>query len=174
MSACAGALLVVKPQLNKEAAVRTLLISIACLSLPVVTSHAQTERVGTFKPQSVVIAFYRSPMWAATLKERIAARDSAKRAGDTAKVRELEAWGAAHQELAHQQLEGSAPLTNILDVLRPAFDSITKAEHLRAIVPRPSPDAGGAAVDVTPALLDWLKADAKTRDIIAQMPPNGS
>ena len=140
------------------------------LGLPVAALHAQTDRVGTFNPQSVVIAFYRSPIWATTLKERIAARDSAKRAGDTAKVRELEAWGAAHQELAHQQLEGSAPLTNILDVLRPAFDSITKAEHLRAIVPRPSADADAAAVDVTPALLDWLKADAKTREIIAQMP----
>jgi len=141
-----------------------------CLTLPLTAAHAQVERIGTYKPQSIVIAFYRSPMWAVTLKERIAARDSAKRSGDTARVRELEAWGAGHQELAHHQLMGDAPLTNILDALRPALDSITKAERLRAIVPAPSKEKNAELVDVTPALLDWLKADAKTREIIAQMP----
>ena len=147
---------------------RAICISAMCLGLPFLASRAQTEQVGTFDRQSVVIAFYRSPMFAATLRERIAARDSAKRLGDTARVRELEAWGAGQQELAHQQLEGTAPLTNILDALRPAFDSITKAAHVRAIVPAPGPRAD--ALDVTPALLDWLKADAKTRELIPRRP----
>lgn len=150
---------------------KALAISAICLAFPIATSRAQTERVGTFHRQSIVIAFYRSPMYTATLKARIAARDSAKRAGDTAKVRELEAWGSGQQELAHHQLEGTAPITNILEALRPAFDSITKSSHLRTIVPATTVNAGATAVDVTPALLDWLEADVKTREIIAAMPP---
>ena len=150
---------------------RVLAISAICLAFPIAAGHAQTERVGTFNRQSIVIAFYRSPMYAGTLKARIAERDGARRVGDTAKVRELEAWGAGQQELAHHQLEGSAEITNILDVLQPAFDSITKAAQLRAIVPAAAAKPGAPTVDVTPALLDWLKADVKTREIIAAMPP---
>jgi hypothetical protein len=135
-------------------------------------ARAQTERVGTFDRQSIVIAFYRSPMYATMIKERIAAHDSAKKSGDSARVRELERWGSGQQELAHQQLAGHAPLTNILEVLRPALDSIKKAGQLRDVVAAPVKDTRTAVVDVTPQLLDWLKADAKTRDIIAHMPPD--
>jgi hypothetical protein len=150
--------------------VRTLFIATACLTLPFVAARTQTDRVGTFDRKSIVIAFYRSPMYAVTLRKRIAARDSAKRIGDSARVRELETWGARQQETAHEQLAGNAPIANILDALRPAFDSITKAARLRTIVAAPFTNARTDVVDVTPALLDWLEADAKTRDIIAQMP----
>ena len=146
-------------------------IAAVCLSVPFIAAAAQPDRIGTFDKQSIVIAFYRSPMWADTLKERIAARDSAKRAGDTVRVRQLEEWGASHQELAHRQLAGTADLTNIVDALRPALDSLISAERLKAIVPAPVTDVHMVVVDVTPKLLDWLKADAKTREIIASRPP---
>lgn len=149
---------------------RTLFIATTCLTLPFVAARAQTDRVGTFDRKSIVIAFYRSPMYAVTLRERIAARDSAKRIGDSARVRELETWGARQQETAHEQLAGDAPIANILDALRPAFDSITKAARLRTIVAAPFKDGRADVVDITPALLDWLQADAKTRDIISQIP----
>ena len=144
-----------------------------CLAFPLAGARGQTDRVGSFDRQSIVIAFYRSPVWAATVRRQIAARDSAKRAGDTARVRELEAWGAGHQELAHQQLLGAAPLTNILDALRPALDSVARMSNLRRVGEAPVTDPQVTVVDVTPQLLDWLKADAKTREIIAQMPPRG-
>jgi hypothetical protein len=34
------------------------------------TAIAQSNRVGTFDRQSIVVAYYRSPQWAATLKEK--------------------------------------------------------------------------------------------------------
>jgi hypothetical protein len=80
-------------------------------------------------------------------------------------------WGSAQQELAHQQLAGDAPLTNILDVLRLVFDSLKKAGQLSEVVAAPVKDTRTVVVDLTPQLLDWLKADAKTRDIIAHKPP---
>ena len=150
---------------------RRLCMAAACLVLPLSNARPQAERVGTFDRRSIVIAFYRSPQWAVTMRRQVAARDSAKQAGDTARVRELEQWGAGHQELAHQQLHSDAPLTNILDALRPAFDSIEKAMNLRAIVAGPGAKGRVESVDVTLLLLDWLKADDKTREIVRQMPP---
>jgi hypothetical protein len=142
-----------------------------CIALPLTSVHAQADRIGTFDRRSVVVAFYRSPQSAEVLKRQIAARDSAKRVGDTARVRELERWGAAHQELAHQQLYGDAALTNILDALKPALDSIGKQMKLSSIIPAPAPKGRAEVVDVTPQLLDWLKADDKTREIVRQLPP---
>lgn len=153
---------------------RVLTIALICAAFPITAGRAQTEPVGTFNRRSIVIAFYRSSMYAATLKERIAARDRAKRVGDTATVRALETWGVGQQEVAHRQLDGSAPITNILDALKPALDSIAKAAHLRAVIPATAAGSDTSAVDVTPALLDWLKADAKTRKIIADMPTGRS
>lgn len=148
---------------------RHVLIAAACVMLPLSAASPQGERIGTFDRQSIVIAYYRSPQSAVTMKQQIAARDSARRSGDTARVRQLEQWGASHQELAHQQLSGDAPLTNILEALRPALDSIEKAMNLRAIVPAPEAN-GRPAVDVTPQLLDWLKADERTREILRHKP----
>jgi hypothetical protein len=137
-----------------------------CLALPLAPAVAQSDRVGTFDPQSIVIAFYRSPQYAAVLREHIAARDSAKRAGDTTRVRELEAWGAAQQDTAHQQLAGVARLTNIVEALRPAFAAIQRSANVREIVAAPAAKPGVTTVDVTPQLLDWLQADARTRALL--------
>jgi hypothetical protein len=142
----------------------------ACVILPLSAARAQSERLGTFDRRSIVLAFYRSPQFAAVMKQKTAARDSAKRVGDTARVRELEHWGASQQELAHQQLYGGAPVTNILEMLKPTLDSIGKAMKLQAIVAAPAPTSRSEIVDVTPQILDWLKADAKTRELVRQLP----
>lgn len=125
---------------------------------------AQTARVGTFDKQSVVLAYYRSPLWAETLKSKVAEMQEAKRANDTQKVKALQDWGQKHQELAHQQLAGKAPITNILDALAPAFADIARRAQVDKIVADPGRSA--QTVDVTEYLLDWLKADDNTRKLI--------
>lgn len=131
---------------------------------------AQTNRVGTFDRQSIVIAYYRSPQWAATLREKQAELDAAKRANDQQKVHDLEAWGGEEQELASDQLAGTATIDSIIDALQPALVAIEKSAGVANIVPCPCSELKGPTVDVTPQLLDWLKADAKTRKIIEELP----
>lgn len=73
--------------------------------------------VGTFDKPSIVIAFYRSPLWAAILADRRFELNAVKAANDQTRAEELEKYGAGSQELAMQQLAGSAPVNNILAVL---------------------------------------------------------
>jgi len=129
---------------------------------------AQTNRVGTFDRQAIALAYYRSPMFAAELAQHRAALDEAKRVNDTDKIRSISDWLSQSQEMAHTQVFENAPIPNILEELKPAFDEIEKARRLTAIVPAP---AGPPAetVDVTPQLLDWLKADDQTRSLIRDM-----
>jgi hypothetical protein len=136
-------------------------------ALAVALAPAQTVRVGTFQKASIAVAFYRSPLWAETLKVKRAEMAAAKTANDTKKVQELEAWGTAHQERAHQQLTGEAPITNILEALAPGLPEIAKKARVAMIVADlPYADTSVQKVDVTEMLLDWLKADERTRTIV--------
>ena len=132
---------------------------------------AQTVKIGTFHQTAVVVAYYRSPQWAYILGGKRAQLETAKWSGDTKKVQELETWGQTQQDTAHKQLEGEASIDNIIEALKPALPEIAAKAGVDAIVPD-LPYAGSRVqtVDVTDLLLDWLKADARTRDIVRQLP----
>jgi hypothetical protein len=119
--------------------------------------------VGTFDRTSIVLAFYRSPQWAAILADRKYELSVAKNSNDSAKVKELEKWGGDRQELAMQQVMGKAPIANILEVLQPELKEISGRMKLASIVESPSPDPKAATVDVTSLLMDWLRASQETR-----------
>jgi len=131
---------------------------------------AQTVRVGTFDKPSVVVAYYRSPAWSGTLKEKAAEMEAARKAGDTKKIAELASWGPASQDLAHRQLAGQAPITNILEALTPAFPAIAEKAQVTLIVPDlPYANSAVQTVDVTDLLLDWLKAGDTTRKLVRDL-----
>lgn len=130
---------------------------------------AQNNRIGTFDQPSIVVAYYRSPQWKAILQEKKAALAEAQRANNSAKIKELNAWGRQAQEVAHKQLAGQLPIPNILAALQPAFQQIEQSAGLSDIVPCPCPDVKGPTVDVTAKLLDWLKADENTRRMIQEL-----
>ena len=143
----------------------------AILATLAATTQAQNRvRVGTFHTPSLVVAYYRSDAWAQVLKAKMAERDQAKQAGATAKVAELEKWGASHQELAHQQLTGEAPVTNILAELKPAMAEIAESQHLDAIVQQPLYTAPNVdVVDITDALVAHFHPDEKTKSMIQDL-----
>jgi hypothetical protein len=119
--------------------------------------------VGTFDRTSIVLAYYRSPLWAAILADRRYELTTVKASNDTARAKELEKYGAESQELAMQQVTGKAPLGNILAVLQPEFKELSSKMKLSSIVEAPGPDPKAGTVDVTSLLMDWLKASAETR-----------
>ena len=131
---------------------------------------AQTIRVGTFHQQSIVVAFYRSPIWAETLQQKRAEMAAAKQAGDAEKVRVLEKFGSSSQDMAHRQLAGEAAIGGIVEALRPAFAEIAgKAQVALIVAELAYAVASVQRVDVTDLLLDWLKADESTRKIVHEL-----
>lgn len=119
--------------------------------------------VGTFDKSSIVIAFYRSPLWAAIHADRRFELNAVKAANDTARFKKLEKYGAESQNLAMQQLVGKAPIDNILDVLQPEFKEMSGRMKLSAIIDASAAKPKTATVDVTSLLMDWLKASSQTR-----------
>ena len=139
----------------------------AALAVTAGLAGAQTIRAGVFDKQSVVVAFYRSPQWAEVNKAKAAERDAARKANNAAKVKDLEAWGATHQELAHRQLAGEAPIGDILEVLAPGLPEIARRAGVNLIAPDLAfADPTVQTVDVTDLLLAYLKADSRTLSIV--------
>jgi len=131
---------------------------------------AQTTKVGTFDRPSIVLAFYRSPMWSAVVQEKKTEMQQAKAANDQKKVDELNKWGGDSQELAHRQLAGEAPIDNILEMMRPMLATVEARAKVTNVVPEvPGADKTAATVDVTDLLLDQLQADAQTWQMVEQL-----
>jgi hypothetical protein len=139
-------------------------------ALAAVPMAAQTIRVGTLNKLGLVVAYYRSPTWAATLSAKKAELAQAKAANDTKKAQELEAWGGAQQDLADRQLAGEAPITNILEALAPAFAQVAGKAHVSIIVADlPFAEKNVETVDVTGMVMDWLGSDEKTRSMVNEL-----
>ncbi|MGA2219354.1 MAG: hypothetical protein ABSG51_14775 [Terracidiphilus sp.] len=142
----------------------------AAAQAPIASAPAQPVSViGTYDKASIVLAYYRSPIWAAILDDRRFELKTVKAANDTARAKELEKYGGESQDLAMQQLAGKAPIDNILAVLQPEFKELTGRMKLAAIVESPAPDSKAATVDVTSLLMDWLRASAETRKMATEM-----
>jgi hypothetical protein len=124
--------------------------------------------VGTFDKSSIVLAYYRSPLWAAVLADRRFELNRVK-ATDTARAKELEKYGAESQDLAMQQMGGNAPIDNILAVLQPELKELSGKMKLSAIVDSSAAHPQAATVDVTALLMDWLKATSETRKMAEEM-----
>jgi hypothetical protein len=155
---------------ERSFSMKQLSVLAAAIALTAGLAGAQTIRAGVFDKQSVVVAFYRSPQWAEVTKAKTAARDAAKKANDTAKVQDLEAWGANHQELAHRQLANEAPIANILEALAPGLPEIARRAGVHLIAPEVAfADSAVQTVDVTDLVLAYLKADSRTLSIIQDL-----
>lgn len=130
---------------------------------------ASTPVVGTFDRSSIVLAYYRSPLWSAILADRRFELKTVKAANDTARAKELEKYGGESQNLAEQQVWGKAPIDNILAVLQPEFKELSSRMKLSDIVDSGSADPKAATVDVTSLLMDWLKASLETRKMAVEL-----
>jgi len=146
-------------------------VLVATLGIPGVPSAtAQVTKVGTFDRQSIVMAFYASPLWSAVLKEKLAERDAAKASGDQERVKELDRWGQEQQKLALRQLAGNAPIENILELMKPMLAAVAAQAQVTTVVPeKPGVNKNVAAVDVTGLLLDQLQASERTRKSVEQL-----
>ena len=130
-------------------------------------SQAESPKIGTFHDRAVALAFYRSEFWSAELKSKVAERNREQKAGNHARVAELEAWGKAQQDLAHRQVFDGAPILNVLEHIRPSFSDIAKAAGVTAIVSDVHyVQNSQVRVDVTMHIVDWLKSSAQTRAMV--------
>jgi len=133
-------------------------------------ADAQAIRIGTYDSRAVAVAYVRSKLSAEKLKVLIDERAAAEKAGNTRRVKELNELGASLQRRRHLQGFSTAPIEDILDVIRDRLPGV--AEKAGVDVITRSADWHGAGVefvDVTDALVGLLEPDAQTVKMIAEL-----
>ncbi len=130
-------------------------MKVVALLLAAVALAGAQQRIGTFDRKPVIVAFYRSGLWAGALRAKAAEHSAAVAAGDRARIAELERWGREQQTLAHRQLSGKAALDNILADMRPDLDRIARECQVEEI--RETAPAGATSLDVTDRIMEVLK-----------------
>lgn len=133
------------------------------------------SRVGIYDSRAVAIAWVRSEGFRAEMGALTAERAAAKKAGDTAKVRALDARGAALQQQVHRQGFGTDPVDDILERVAGELPALRAREGVDMLMSRFDPSlAEPRGKDVTDALVALFHPDEETlrhaREIRAMQP----
>ena len=124
----------------KKTIISSLVCVVTCLavwSLAVAeTTVKKTEktkvRVGIFDSRAVAVAYAHSE-WNG-IDAKMAEMEKAKAAGDTKKIKELEAWGPAQQAKLHKQGFGTAPVQDLLKHIKGDIPKIAKEAGVDIII----------------------------------------
>jgi hypothetical protein len=118
-------------------------------------------RIGTYDSRAIAVAYAASRF--NPVKEKMAAYEKAKAAGDRATMKELEAWGEQAQRQLHFQGFGRVPVD---DLLAPVKDKVAKLARERrlAAITMSCDFTGGQVelVDVTDDLVKLYDPSEKT------------
>ena len=125
-------------------------------------------RIGTYDNRAIAIA------WASSkynpVGEKVKELEAAKKANDTKKIAELEAWGPAHQRLLHFQGFGRVPVSELLEPVQPKIQELMKERGLSAVAMQCDALAEGVeTVDLTMDLVKLFDPNEKTLDWAEQV-----
>ena len=118
-------------------------------------------RIGTYDSRAVAIAYAHSRF--NPVREKWAAYEKAKAAGDREKLKELEAWGKQHQMQLHFQGFGRVPVDDLLAPVKDKVAKLARERKLAAITMSCDFIAGPVElVDVTDDLVKLYDPSEKT------------
>ncbi|MHC4122567.1 MAG: OmpH family outer membrane protein [Planctomycetota bacterium] len=129
-----------------------------------VAETGQTKvRVGVFDSRAVAIAYAHSE-WN-EVDSKMAELQKARAAGDTKKIKELEAWGPAQQARLHKQGFGTASVSNLLKHIKDDIPKIAKETGVDIIVSKwdivyQNPSV--KLIDITNEIVKPFKPSGKT------------
>ena len=125
-------------------------------------AHAPaTAPIGTFDRTKLLVAYYGSALHAAQMADLTKRHTQAVSVGDTALATQLNAEGERRQEVAHQQLAGKAPLTNIEADFHDAIAQLAQREGVARIVAADAAPTGTRTIDLTMQLTSLMPQAAR-------------
>jgi len=143
--------------------------SLALFALPAVAKgNAAPLRIGTYDSRAIAVAYAASKF--NPVREKMKEMQTAKAAGDQAKIKELEEWGQAHQRQLHRQGFGRVPVDDLLAHVKDRLPEAARQGGVAAIVM--SCDWSGPdveAVDVTDSLVALYEPPARTLETVRKM-----
>jgi hypothetical protein len=152
----------------------TLVVGLAGLVVSVGAQDATSStkrdviRIGTYDTRAIAVA------WAASkhndLADKFKELEAAKKANDSKRITELEAWGRSHQQVLHFQGFGRVPVDDLLRPVQASMQELLAAKNLSAITMQCDLVAERVeVVDVTMDLVRLFEPAEKTLKWVEQL-----
>lgn len=125
--------------------------------------------VGTFDSRVLAVAYYRSEIHERNLSVHVAAYERAKAAGDAAAMAEIDALMQEHQQQAHRQGFGNAPIPEILATIEDRIPEVARAAGVQLVVSKWDvvwQERRAPVVDLSLALAELFEPDEATRKLL--------
>lgn len=152
------------------AAVLVLCVAMLMAASPATVPADARMRIGIYDNRAIVVAYAASSYNDAVLRQKLAERDAARKAGDTKKVQELEAWGNARQRMFHFQGFGHAPVGELLEPVKDKIAHLAAEQHLSAIAMECDYTADGVdVIDITDQLVALYAPTPRTLQTVKQL-----
>jgi hypothetical protein len=125
--------------------------------------------VGVFDSRAVCVAYTASKSHDSMVREKMAQKKKAEKAGDQQKVKELKEWGKKDQAMRHKQGFGTASVKNLLEHIKRDIPKVAKEAGVDIIISKwdMAYQAKNAEfVDVTELIIRGFEPSEKTLKII--------
>lgn len=86
----------------------------------------QVLKIGTYDSRIIIFAYSRSAFFRQHMMKFNSANDSAQKAKDTAKIRELSIQAMSYQHLLHQMVFGTGSVTAVMDLVKDKIPEIAR------------------------------------------------
>jgi hypothetical protein len=131
-------------------------------------TNAALQRIGIYDSRAIAVAFAGSASYQEWMKPIQAEYDRAKAAGDTSRMKQIDADMHAHQILAHKQAFSTAPVTDALKHIENRMPQIKQKAGVSDIVSKWDAKAlkkysSAEKVDVTMLLVDEFQPNERQR-----------
>lgn len=118
-------------------------------------TKSQGVTIGTYDSRVIVFAYTRSDFFKTHQQIFAKQSDSASKAKDTARIKELSVHAMSYQHLLHQMVFGTCSISAIIDLVKERLPELAQKEQVSIIVSKfeiPFQDASVKSVDLTEAV----------------------
>jgi hypothetical protein len=139
------------------------------------TTNAPTPSIGVYDSRAVAYAYLVSAPYQKDIQEKVRAAQAAKQAGDSAKLKELDAVLKAEQAQGHRQVFSTAPPIAAMERIKDRLPEIQKQAGVSVIVSKWDEATlqkykAATRVEVTDKLVrEFIQPDEKQSQIISSI-----
>jgi len=134
--------------------------------------NSGTLKIGVYDSRVVVFAYSRSVMFRERMKKMGQQSDSANKASDTVKIRELSIQAISFQHLLHLMVFGSGSIATITDLVKEHFPDVAKNAGVSMIVSKfelAYKDPSTEIIDLTDQISQLFKPTENIDKMVAEI-----
>ena len=158
--------------LRRVVAIGSVTLLWASVGLAQQPSQSTPGRIGTFDSRAISIAFYNSAEFREQMLRLRGELEEAKASGDVERVRQLEAYGPALQQVMHQQGFSTGSVREIMEKIEEELPQIAEEAGVSVIVSKWEVAYKSPAVelvDLTPQLVALFEPNDRALQWIADL-----